>query len=56
MLLKQFLFATVTLGLVAYLVKGRDPGTPLWHVLVGAAVFSAAALALRTIDKRRNRR
>ena len=27
MLLKQFLFATVTLGLVVYLVKGRDCGT-----------------------------
>ena len=56
MLLKQFLFATVTLGLVVYLVKGRDRGAPLWHVLIGAAVFSAAALALRTIDERRNRR
>lgn len=37
---QRFLLATLVLGVVAYLLKGRDLGLPLWVVMMGAAVFT----------------
>ncbi len=50
---QQLVFATVTIGVVAYLVKGRDGGLALWLCLIGAAVFSGLALLLREIVESR---
>ena len=52
---QQLVFATVTIGVVAYLLKGRDRGLALWLCLIGAAVFSGLALLLREIVERRRR-
>lgn len=53
LVLKRITFATIVLGLVAYLFKGRERGVPLWLVLTGAAVFSTVAVGLGLLAERR---
>jgi hypothetical protein len=53
LVLKRVTVATITLGSVAYLFKGRERGVPLWLVLAGAAVFSIVAVGLGFLAERR---
>jgi hypothetical protein len=49
---KRFVFATLAFGTLAYLVKGRDSGLPLWVVLIAAAVFLGINLLGRFLTDR----
>ncbi len=48
-LIKRLVFASFSLGMIGYLVKGRELGLPLWTVILGFAVFSGAAMLLRAL-------
>ena len=49
---KRFLSTAIVLGVLAWLVKGRDLGLPLWVSVLGFAVYSGAALLIGYFFKR----
>lgn len=49
---KSFLIATITLGIAAYLINGRDKGAPLWAIIIGAAIFIGINAVARVLTDR----